>query len=1393
MYCRLLILVSLLLCLIPALLAQDITGARADYRALAEHLDGLARALAARQAGDTARGPAGEYVLRFDEGADRDEMQLTLRRSAGAWQTAFATVQGWEQCTMREYRGFFLSNGIASDWRPSNRYAVATDGLQVDGARLSGPMTVRYKYDWTVNDRLPPGVLGAWRDWWSTFIPGTNNIPRVQTYQVDARVMPDVYRFDVLLDGGVNWQGKDKDGKPTVNRQPVCVQFQAPGTRFTPVTAQTPTWCGGWHVGDTTGLRFADGRLTGTMVVLFNQDGWTPFGGKTWQHPPITVKYELDARLRGNTLTGAYKGTGDMGEFTGEVRGIGGQAVFGKYQGKGELGEQVGPINGMLLSEPALKQTPYPPLSVDDTTALQQMAAWANNYMEDIRAYSLALQAYPLSVAEARRQSSVAAPVWDPAKLDAAQIAAYLREARAAIAALPAPGAAAPAFETVRDGLNRPTLGAAPTALAADGANVLPDDPSGWSFIKEWQILGPFEQRAGIEHDAALPVELIPVAGLGYRQTTDRFGCSRAGAPTTWQAQACTSQVLAAPWDTSGWFTGFTGQVWYATAVLQSPAARNYWFSLETGDQAKLWVNGALVWSDAERTYRNRAWGPTLVRVPLRAGANRLVLRVHRDRRTSWARVALTGGDIQQKPLKQEPADNSNGFVFPTATPPLAWDIDKGINVAWRRDDLGGGTRPAALGDAILLGVAPQTLYCLDGRTGATRWSGEVNALALADPNADAAWAAADAAGRLKLLQGKAKELGLASFRALDDLRPSAPIAGAGRAYLHAGTGAAACFDADGKRQWLQRTNLTRAKLYLCGTRLLIEGAPSALWTFPKELEPVKAAKGAQFTGVLALDAASGKELGRWTIPASFDDGAGRLIVARANGLESAALLTGCSYLVEFLTDRPAVPLDAQLPGPDDGAYHAGMQIIGSKPGRPFGVSANSTSLFMTAQEEGVGVRFWPMPGGRVAYQHIWQSNYEQTAFGSFQGPCVATEEYVFTWHPVNNRGPHCPDPREEVNCLDARTGQHISRLKPAIASGVNHYVTPVIAGGYLFVIDAGGGSHGGNPTYSQVAVITADARLQVICRNNLNIGNSQAPVFAGDRLFTRSGAGLVCIAVTTPEGRAYQVQRLAATALEELGPKPTPPAAKDIAPSDTPIDPAIPVDKLRDGRPTEFWLGAGPFPAAGDDAALAALRPRAGAESTIGGKAMAFTPLTRENAYSDPPEYRRTAQLQGTGDILPWFFTWLTPSGCATPAGGVGVFYTVVENTRDRFVIPMTNVAGVTQWLGGQKLEADAPVHLAPGRYPFVVRVEPAFFAFRAAQPKPTATLPPGVLEPPYPDYRLNLSFRELPHPPTRLATWVAKAAEREDRLQAAIRDLPGSDEAKGAAEALAAVRAGK
>lgn len=1301
--------------------------AEADSQAiltpLAQQRRSLLDRLHQRDLDDQRLGTSADLLLRLDQGVHHNDLQVVLRHRAGQWRQATAQAPVVFQSTMQEWRGFHLANGAGAAWRPNLRFDVNPAEAALTAQRLAGPLAVRMALDQTLDQMQPPGEVVTW---WDRFIPTGLAVPRQQSFTLDARIDPDRRVLDLVLEGGVRWDpastGKGKPGSPLVVR-PIFVRLVVPGSRFDALRVQTPTWNGGFHEGDATGLSLHGDHIRGPLTIMLHQDGWVPFGGgKNRQHPPLVVRFDLDAALKNHQLTGSFKATGDLGTYDGQVRGHGGIAILGRYLAAGDLGEHAGSLDGMLLNEfPALAP---PPANDPKAIAPAALPQEINTVLHELRALQLMSQFPALPRDEAWRQTDVAAPIW-PSNADPATLAAYCRQALALLSPSLNDAAATATLPTASpesDG-DSPSVGA--TALPADGpVSILPADAPGWRFLSQWQALGPFEQRLGLEHNDARMPEIVPFPGLSYQQEVDRFGAHREDArPVAWQSLATASPRLGVPWEKPGFYTRFLGQLWYAAATLRSEQPRQVWLSLEASDHAKLWVNGTLAWTGTERPWRYREMGRVLVPVRLAAGDNQLLVRVHRDRRPSWFHLALKAQPLAAPATPASPVSivASRPTVFPDALPPLVWNLDTGLNVAWRNPDLAGNARPVVMGDLLLIASPPHTLVAVDPASGQPRWSADVNVLELLDPAAADAWRNDPSpASQLALLNARKADLGT-EWRQLADIRVADPVTDGVLAYLHAGTGVAAAFDARGQRRWMQRTGLTRAVAHVSDGTLVLEGEPNASWPFPDAMRP--AGKGKSKPSVLAvliLDAATGEPRARVTLPGSHSPDASQLLRLDTGRL---VLLASNGQLIDIAAGKPLGPLDIDYPGPSDETYQAGAQILGPRSGRPFASAPIGNLLAMTCQEQNLAVRFWNTPDGRLAYSHLWQSNYEHTGFGGFTAPAVAAHGLLFSVCPVLERGPHCPDPRLELHVHDLRTGQPRARLKPLLEKAVQHDVAPVVAGAFLFCSDMGGGSHGGNPDHGQIAVVTADTNAQLLHRNLIDLGTRAAPVFAGHRMFLRSPKALTCVAVATEQGRREQSLAIARTLIKDLGAAPRTGSPRQIAPvPDLPLGPTVPVNLLLDGRAGQNWLGAGPCPTGfADDNALASLRPRAGDAFACGQASVTFSPLSRQFAYRDPPLYQGEFTLQGTGEIVPRFAEHVDPAAVSGPKHGEGLLHSVLDNPRDRIVVPAVKGPGLTLWLAGHKLNADEPLRLPPGLYPFTLRVTPEHY-----QNRQHAILPP-------------------------------------------------------------------
>lgn len=1293
---RLLALLAAVPVLLSPAVAADGGASAGDFARLLAKRDALLAAVEELPPGE-------EALLKFAGGADHDDLLLTLRRSREGWREGFGEVPGWHQATMKDWRDYFHANFSGGCWRPNLRFPAGLAGLSMDGRKLAGTLGMTYRLDMPHDDRLPPGEHAQL---WDRFIPGGFGVPRTMTYAVDAAVHAERAMLELVLEDGVYWDPAcaaaakpaagqktvaQKDaGPPAIVRKPIFVRLQVPATRFTPAWVRTPNWVHGFHEADTTGLKYADGRLTGRLVVMLHQNGWGPWGaGKHTRHEPIRVRFEVDARLDCNALSGSYKASyggplagrsynprGDdtvevvlpETRYEGTISGRGGKLVAGFFTATGDLGDRAGTVDGMLLdSRPAARRAIA---SMGGEATVEKIGV----VLQQTRALHLMLQHPGLSYQEAWQQCGWPAPT-------TADLAGYLAGALRQVEALPAPDGKLPASkpETVGDS---PSLGATPTAVEDAGVNVLPADAGGWCFLPRWQVMGPFRQRPGMEHDSALAPDLVVLAAAAYGQSTNRYGLpADPDAGQQWQSITCDDSRIGGPWDRAEMWSRYNGQVWYAAASLRSDKARTIWLSVEANDFAKLWVNDRLVWVDVERFYRYRPLGRTFVPVAVQAGENRLLFRVHDDRQLSWVRLAVTTTDPATPPVPAAALPANGDYVFPDARPTLAWDIATGVNVAWRNADLGGTGRPVVRGDAAFVTVGPDALVCVDLATGAARWTAR-----LQDDSAGAA--------------GKGAALS-----------PTEPVTVGERLAVVGGTGTLHCFDAAGTSLWSRPTGLMNARLLACAERFVVEGQVS---------REDKQRGVAGLARIVAYDAATGQEAWRHDWPGTVARTAVELPLGRAR-----FLLAASGTVIDPASGALVGALDGEMQSTDKNGT-----LVRSVMAGPYHVHASAGSVYLTSQGRHLAIRLWTRDD-RLAHAQAWESNYGYNGFGNVPAPAMANERHLFTWHASLAHTPHCTDPRAEINVQDARDGRWLGRLKPVMTDLVDYgglkLATPVIAGRHVFLL--GGRS---DKKRSQIAVVTADERIQLVARQDVEPGTTLPPVFAGRRMLLRSPTALLCVAATTPAGEHYETLERARMLLRVVGREPRAKAAADATPTaDASVTGDTPIGELISDRATDRWLGAGPFPpeALADATAVAGIRPRTGSE--FAGRT--FAPLGWEFAFQDPPAYVRTCELQGTGDITPQFSTWVNPAA-VSGSTGAGLLFTMLLNTRDRIVTASLDRPGVAQWLGGRPVRPDEPLRLAPGLYPYLLRVGPEFYDAR-----PPEFLPPisvvraidrGVLE---------------------------------------------------------------
>ncbi len=1248
--------------------------------------DELQRRYEQRLKDDLAKGPCNDVVLRLDNAADGEQLDVTLRQRGGEWLAAHAVVPAWRQETMQEKFYFHHNQQTNTVRRDKQRFQVAPEGLVLEDNSLSGRLHATLGIDLLRHEREPWDKEFSW---WDRFQVIGYTQPREQTYELDVAVLPDRHTFTLTLVGGLSWPGR----RGEQSRRPIEVCFDLPGDRWTKPRVYTRTWNGGFHQADASELTFADGQLTGKLVVTLHSDRWFPKDKK-----PRVQTFGIFAKFHDGSLRGSYRSEGALGKYEGPMIGNGGAAVQGWYRATGAMGGHAGRVSGYVAQVSAGPAAHMLAMGAQQPT--EHVSDFATGYYQQIRALDRALAAYPLpshvTLRQVRDMPLLRWPDGSDDELGAwvnrlATLAETKAATRQAKRTAPQRGPVTP--RDVRFGPYAET-----SALAANRIPASVDDngPDRWQFIEQWSVLGPLPVVDGREMDEAALPDLLPAPSM-YAQP-DVLHVEGRGVqlpqrgPIEWTTAKATGGLLRPAWEKGHLFARANPALWYAASTVSSDTDRKVWLAISANDHAKLWVNDELVWVDAEKPWAYRDRRRAVFQVDLRKGENRLLVRCRSDRRDGWVRLHVcTRGGPSPNTSADTPADGRQSDRKPSPdsadtspAPPIAWDIDKGTNVAWRTPIKGGRAQPAVGGANLFVSGDPFTLHCLDPNTGNVKWARESNVLEVIAPDDFKAWGNTDdAAKRLALLQKHDLVSSKASH--FGGLGSVTPVADDKHVWVHYPTGVAACYDHAGNRRWIVRTPLEGAAAHLAGDVLVLEGEPSRQWPADADAEAGKRKKkkGDGGHGMVGISATTGKIIYRKRISGPLPRHRSKAIALTRGDTTRHIVLTSNAKGIDAATgDIIFERVDAD----PEGSYH---------------VSVRDGRVYFTAMDDKTAVDFWLDESGRVCHGALWHNHQEITGFFNVGATSAARGDRLYTWSAVLERGPHCPMPRVEVNVYDRNTGKRLHRIKPAMDSAVNHMIDPAIHGEYLYVCDAGGGSHGGLQSHGQITVVHAGETPTIAAQNRVDLGTSAPPVFLGDRMFLRSPRGVVCIAVTDEAGRRYQAQHVAEKLFDQIGrePRPTKLLQLDAADSKA-LRQNAPMLPFESGQGLNQWLTVDPF-VLPDEASEGEPMEQFLRQF----EAKDFRPVDPRFSITEGPHYVEYYNLQGRGMRFPGFRKRFDAAAFIDSREKVGLFYTQIESGQERVVTPVLP-DHVTMWLGGTRMAPNRPVRLEPGRYRMVMLV---------------------------------------------------------------------------------------
>ena len=88
-------------------------------------------------------------------------------------------------------------------------------------------------------------------------------------------------------------------------RQLLSLNLLHDGTRFTAASGGAFRFSQGWHEVDASELTFADGKITGSVIVLAHGDNFGTHARKEG-HGPLAGRITLDATLKEGRFEGSY-------------------------------------------------------------------------------------------------------------------------------------------------------------------------------------------------------------------------------------------------------------------------------------------------------------------------------------------------------------------------------------------------------------------------------------------------------------------------------------------------------------------------------------------------------------------------------------------------------------------------------------------------------------------------------------------------------------------------------------------------------------------------------------------------------------------------------------------------------------------------------------------------------------------------------------------------------------------------------------------------------------------------------------------------------------------------------------------------------------------------------
>ncbi len=934
-----------------------------------------------------------------------------------------------------------------------------------------------------------------------------------------------------------------------------------------------------------------------------------------------------------------------------------------------------------------------------------------------------------------------------------------------------------------------------------------------WRLIGGWTFLGPLPGEFCPVALATLP-EVVPAwdapltVASRLRGVAKQYLIPDTLAPLAADSnmgQSRTGLGHTRPPSIAQWETGLTPRrvdlprtSFHAATRIIAPSPREVWLGVTINDGGALWVNDRLVWMSRPEKDPARDERTGLARAALVRGVNRLVVRLdnHTDETYFSLRVCVGGQPAPPEAAKRRQTELAKAYEslkqpagegavsgwrgdgtgrWPAARPPVAWDIEKGMNVAWRVPLESSHATPVIAGERVFTNLEPHTLLCLNKADGKELWRRDCEIFELrgeeirkeaagAREGTARARAQLAALGRTKAERMEAlakqgldanqaaeryEELSRGGAAYLQLLRKagvqgpawntvtghtiSTPVTDGRCVWVKYNTGVLACFDMEGNRKWMidhggsTGTSSHVPSPVLCAGRLIVM-LPASGFARVHDYKKVTST-------LRAYEPDTGREL--WTA-ATAEGTSGEvtgtpLPMRLTNGREALDVVVTANGTVVRVQDGKVLRMYL-------GSREEYGSPIGDGRGRVIisGPHHKACYELLMQDRDSIGVR--------TAWQ-VWHPGvgYDSGNYALLEGGLL----YAFGWR---------------LDVLDAADGAVRSmrhdllwirpgRCYPAIA----------MAGGRLYVADYGQffaapmGIHHG----SGMSVLDSGPDGLLLARNKLDL-TTGGPCFDGERMYVRSQNSLTCIGYTGEAGRKYEAEAIAAELLDQLypdRPATAPAAAPRIArrgSGERGGHGAIRGETLWSRLLPDEWFVLGPA-AGGDVQAVRAELTASELTGADGNSSVGFGMAVcgKRQPLAQLSKHRKGWMKDGGLDVQ-------TLAGAAE---GTWFLLTALRSDFARMMRVELRGGAARAWLGGVEVKHNQLVDVPEAPLPLVLEVSVAKGA--AAEP-------------------VMLRFWPSSGAEADAKAWLAELARRKAYLAAAARASPESPGGRRAAKAM-------